>query len=103
MNHLRLLLEISKVSVLSILPFWIYYDYVDVMKITSPVSIYILFIPYIRLYCSMSAAYLQFNNARGLGLHASTESYVRVYVGCLYLFISYVYFRMTRQTLMHLG
>ena len=38
-NHLRLLLEISKVSVIFIFPFWIYYDYVDVMKMTNLVSI----------------------------------------------------------------
>ena len=39
MNHLRLLLEISKVSVLSLIPFWIYYDYADVMKMTNLVSV----------------------------------------------------------------
>ncbi|XP_028404480.1 solute carrier family 35 member E1-like [Dendronephthya gigantea] len=35
MNHLRLLVEISKVSVITIIPFWIYYDYVHVMKLTN--------------------------------------------------------------------
>ena len=44
MNHLRLLLEISKVSVIFILPFWIYYDYLDVMKMTSLVSIFSVFL-----------------------------------------------------------